>query len=141
MFYIVRYEFEAYPSGTHYYHSHAGLQSAEGIFGPLIVHSNVADDPVYDLYDHNCEEKPHAHCEHVVTINNWMTKTYTARYIRSLFSLSKRSSFSIFSSSMNNFFLPRPLILQPSTPVVPIPKKGISQVCYTFNNVHCHRPV
>ena len=31
------YVFRAYPSGTHFYHSHAGLQSATA-FGPLIVH-------------------------------------------------------------------------------------------------------
>jgi len=31
------YVFRAYPSGTYFYHSHAGLQSATA-FGPLIVH-------------------------------------------------------------------------------------------------------
>ena len=32
-----RYIFRAHPSGTHWYHSHVGLQRDEGIFGALIV--------------------------------------------------------------------------------------------------------
>ncbi len=31
------YEFKAEPAGTHWYHSHAGVQYANGLFGPLIV--------------------------------------------------------------------------------------------------------
>lgn len=31
------YEFIAEPAGTHWYHSHAGVQYGDGLFGPLIV--------------------------------------------------------------------------------------------------------
>jgi FtsP/CotA-like multicopper oxidase with cupredoxin domain len=31
------YEFRATPAGTHWYHSHVGVQYGEGLFGPLIV--------------------------------------------------------------------------------------------------------
>lgn len=31
------YDFEATPGGTHWYHSHAGVQYSDGLFGPLIV--------------------------------------------------------------------------------------------------------
>jgi len=31
------YDFEATPAGTHWYHSHAGVQYSDGLFGPLIV--------------------------------------------------------------------------------------------------------
>jgi FtsP/CotA-like multicopper oxidase with cupredoxin domain len=31
------YEFRAAPSGTHWYHSHVGVQYGNGLFGPLIV--------------------------------------------------------------------------------------------------------
>lgn len=31
------YEFKATPAGTHWYHSHTGVQYSEGLFGPLIV--------------------------------------------------------------------------------------------------------
>ncbi|MES3516411.1 MAG: multicopper oxidase family protein [Natronomonas sp.] len=41
------YEFEAYPSGTHWYHSHVGLQLDRGLYGPLIVEP---DDPAVE-YD------------------------------------------------------------------------------------------
>lgn len=31
------YEFRATPSGTHWYHSHTGVQYGDGLFGPLLV--------------------------------------------------------------------------------------------------------
>ena len=31
------YEFTATPAGTHWYHSHTGVQYSDGFFGPLIV--------------------------------------------------------------------------------------------------------
>jgi FtsP/CotA-like multicopper oxidase with cupredoxin domain len=31
------YEFRATPAGTHWYHSHVGVQYGEGLFGPLVV--------------------------------------------------------------------------------------------------------
>jgi FtsP/CotA-like multicopper oxidase with cupredoxin domain len=31
------YEFRATPAGTHWYHSHVGVQYSEGLFGPLVV--------------------------------------------------------------------------------------------------------
>jgi FtsP/CotA-like multicopper oxidase with cupredoxin domain len=43
------YAFDAYPAGTHWYHSHNGIQSAKGIVGALIVHAK--NDPYKDMYD------------------------------------------------------------------------------------------
>lgn len=37
------YSFLAHPAGTHYYHSHVGLQAASGVHGPLIVRSRSPD--------------------------------------------------------------------------------------------------
>jgi FtsP/CotA-like multicopper oxidase with cupredoxin domain len=31
------YEFTATPAGTHWYHSHTGVQYSDGLFGPLII--------------------------------------------------------------------------------------------------------
>ena len=31
------YEFEARPAGTYLYHSHAGYQLDQGLYGPLII--------------------------------------------------------------------------------------------------------
>jgi FtsP/CotA-like multicopper oxidase with cupredoxin domain len=47
-----RYAFFARNSGTQMYHSHSGLQKADGIYGPFIV--RVPDDSGFnDLYDHD----------------------------------------------------------------------------------------
>jgi multicopper oxidase len=51
------YEFIATPAGTHWYHSHAGVQYSDGLFGPLIV-----DEPAPPAkYDR----------EEIVLINDW----------------------------------------------------------------------
>ncbi len=51
------YEFIATPAGTHWYHSHAGVQYSDGLFGPLIV-----DEPTPPAkYDR----------EEIVLINDW----------------------------------------------------------------------
>eukprot|EP01065_Artemidia_motanka_P035702 TRINITY_DN43592_c0_g1_i1.p1 TRINITY_DN43592_c0_g1~~TRINITY_DN43592_c0_g1_i1.p1 ORF type:complete len:853 (+),score=299.24 TRINITY_DN43592_c0_g1_i1:76-2634(+) len=43
------YKFEAWPPGTHYYHSHMdGVQQAKGLRGPIVVHKR--DDPHAKLY-------------------------------------------------------------------------------------------
>ncbi len=53
------YKFIAEPHGTHWYHSHSGVQYSDGLFGALIVQE---------------KENPYAECyvgEHVVLINDW----------------------------------------------------------------------
>lgn len=40
------YRFEAYPAGTHYWHAHAGMDVADGLTGPVIVHPKT---PSMDL--------------------------------------------------------------------------------------------
>ena len=44
------YRFVAYPAGTHWYHSHDGVQYADGLSGPLIVMpktpTNVATEEI-----------------------------------------------------------------------------------------------
>ncbi len=37
------YEFKAEPAGTHWYHSHTGLQYSEGLQGPLVIESKMND--------------------------------------------------------------------------------------------------
>ena len=53
------YRFRAEPAGTHWYHSHTGVQYSEGLFGALIV--DARDDPYLDQYQQ----------EFVVMINDW----------------------------------------------------------------------
>jgi FtsP/CotA-like multicopper oxidase with cupredoxin domain len=51
------YEFRAEPAGTHWYHSHVGVQYGDGLFGPLIVEER---QPIA-AYDR----------EEVLFINDW----------------------------------------------------------------------
>ena len=53
------YRFKAEPAGTHLWHSHAGVQYGEGMFGMLIV--DAVDDPYRGDYD----------VEQTVCINDW----------------------------------------------------------------------
>lgn len=53
------YRFTAEPAGTHLWHSHAGVQYGEGMFGMLIV--DAVDDPYRGAYD----------VEQIVCINDW----------------------------------------------------------------------
>jgi FtsP/CotA-like multicopper oxidase with cupredoxin domain len=45
----MKYTFIAQPAGTHWYHSHTGVQYGNGLRGALIVHSD--DDPFLEMYD------------------------------------------------------------------------------------------
>ncbi len=51
------YDFVATPAGTHWYHSHAGVQYSNGLFGPLIV-EELQPIAAYDR-------------EEVLLINDW----------------------------------------------------------------------
>ncbi|MFZ7110421.1 MAG: multicopper oxidase family protein [Desulfatiglandales bacterium] len=42
------YEFEARPAGTYIYHSHAGYQLDQGLYGPLIIEPASREDLSYD---------------------------------------------------------------------------------------------
>ncbi len=54
------YEFKATPAGTHWYHSHTGVQYSDGLFGPLIV--DEATPPA--KYDR----------EEIVLMNDWFVE-------------------------------------------------------------------
>ena len=60
------YEFKAEPAGTHWYHSHTGLQYSEGLHGPLIIESKTND------YDYDREE--------VLMIGDWFVEKSDAIY-------------------------------------------------------------
>lgn len=58
------YEFVATPAGTHWYHSHTGVQYGDGLFGPLIVE----DDKPIAPYDR----------EEILLINDWFLQSSEA---------------------------------------------------------------
>lgn len=54
------YEFLARPAGTHWYHSHTGVQYSEGLFGPIIIDRRDEPGP----YDR----------DEVLVVNDWFRK-------------------------------------------------------------------
>lgn len=53
------YTFTAFPAGTHWYHSHTGVQYSDGLFGPFIIEEK--DNPYKNDYDY----------ERVIMISDW----------------------------------------------------------------------
>lgn len=60
-----RYKFQATDPGTHFYHSHAGHQKANGLYGALIIEEPKSGDPNRSYYDHSLPE-------HVIFTSDWM---------------------------------------------------------------------
>uniref|UniRef100_T1JM48 Laccase n=1 Tax=Strigamia maritima TaxID=126957 RepID=T1JM48_STRMM len=65
-----RYSFDAVNPGTHFWHSHSGLQNVDGAHGTLIVRQSSKREPHFNLYD---EDLP----EHVIIITDWLN-TFSA---------------------------------------------------------------
>ena len=60
-----RYIFQAYPPGTHWYHSHSGAQRTDGLFGALIVREDTLPNiPEF----RNLLDLPK---EHTITLIDW----------------------------------------------------------------------
>lgn len=58
-----RYMFQADNSGTHFWHSHVGLQRGDGCFGAFIIRK--PDDPHLPLYDFDLTE-------HIIITQDWI---------------------------------------------------------------------
>lgn len=60
-----RYEFPADVSGTHFWHSHIGMQRGDGAFGALIIKSPQITEQHAKLYDYDLTG------EHVLLLQDW----------------------------------------------------------------------
>ncbi|CAG4968642.1 unnamed protein product [Parnassius apollo] len=60
-----RYQFNASHAGTHFWHSHSGMQRADGAAGALIIRKPKSQDPHGRLYDHD-------RSEHVMIVTDWI---------------------------------------------------------------------
>nr|XP_039257018.1 laccase-5-like [Styela clava] len=69
------YEFTAYPPGTHFWHSHAGLQKADGLAGALIINRDSEDDPHRGQFDVDS-------AEHVLFLADWWHTTTLAFFLK-----------------------------------------------------------
>ncbi|XP_071798153.1 uncharacterized protein [Asterias amurensis] len=67
------YEFLADTPGTHWWHSHTGMQRSDGVFGPLIIKQAAPDDPHSGLYDYDLPE-------HVVVVHDWFHEVTVNRF-------------------------------------------------------------
>ncbi|XP_078042066.1 uncharacterized protein LOC144472650 [Augochlora pura] len=68
-----RYQFYANNSGTHFWHSHVGLQKMNGVAGSLIVRLPAEQDPSKDLYDYDLSS-------HVLFLSDWMNENSVERF-------------------------------------------------------------
>ncbi|XP_076058516.1 uncharacterized protein LOC143035925 [Oratosquilla oratoria] len=68
-----RYNFVVEEAGTHFWHSHSGLQRGDGLFGGLVVRD--PEDPHVDLYD---EDLP----EHLLVVSEWKHETTRSWYLQ-----------------------------------------------------------
>lgn len=59
------YRFNASSPGTHFWHSHSGLQRGDGVFGSLIVRVPPSQDQYFDFYDYDLSE-------HTMNIMDWI---------------------------------------------------------------------
>lgn len=83
-----QYRFLAVTPGTHYWHSHAGMQNADGLFGPLVIREPPEIDEHLGRYDVD-------HPEFTIMINDWFKDMMPGR----LSSLLHRTG-SVLSDSM-----------------------------------------
>ncbi|XP_045762877.1 laccase-4-like [Maniola jurtina] len=60
-----RYQFNASHSGTHFWHSHSGMQRADGAAGGFIIRKPKSQDPFGDMYDYD-------RSEHVMIVTDWI---------------------------------------------------------------------
>lgn len=68
-----RYTFTADHEGTHWWHSHIGMQRADGAFGALIVRQPMKNIRYGHLYDYDLPE-------HIMTIQDWDVRTGTSSF-------------------------------------------------------------
>ncbi|XP_017770706.1 PREDICTED: laccase-2-like isoform X2 [Nicrophorus vespilloides] len=61
---IFRYNFTAVNGGTHFWHSHTGMQRGDGAFGAFIVRTPAAADPHSQLYDYDLTQ-------HTISLLDW----------------------------------------------------------------------
>nr|AAN17506.1 laccase 1 [Manduca sexta] len=60
-----RYQFTARHSGTHFWHSHSGMQRADGAAGAFIIRKPKSQEPYESLYDYD-------RSDHVMIVTDWI---------------------------------------------------------------------
>ncbi|XP_045192997.2 uncharacterized protein LOC123549187 isoform X1 [Mercenaria mercenaria] len=76
-FELFRYEFIADNAGTHWWHSHSGVQLGDGLHGALIVREPASRDPSRSLYDFD-------RSDHIMVITDWAERPVIFRYMEEM---------------------------------------------------------
>lgn len=76
-FTLSRYIFKASPAGTHWYHSHSGMQIGDGLLGAFIVRAPQNSDPSGMLYD--VDES-----DHIIVVNDWLPVISIGRFMNQM---------------------------------------------------------
>ncbi|KAG5870795.1 hypothetical protein JTB14_035288 [Gonioctena quinquepunctata] len=74
-----RYKFNASQPGTFWYHSHIGMQRADGNFGPLIVRIPDTDNVLAQYYDYDLSS-------HIMMISDWDDTLSLDKYLDHIYS-------------------------------------------------------
>ncbi|GAB6019581.1 hypothetical protein CHUAL_001150 [Chamberlinius hualienensis] len=69
-----RYRFTASPVGTHFWHSHAGLQRSDGVHGMLVIRQPSTLDPHSNFYDYDLPQ-------HSLMITDWLSDLSFDRFV------------------------------------------------------------
>ena len=76
-----RYIFKARPSGTHWYHSHTGVQPSDGFFGALIVKERQEKrNEIFNALPQNLKNYQDLPDEHTVIISDWFRESGIVAY-------------------------------------------------------------
>ncbi|XP_038050215.1 laccase-5-like [Patiria miniata] len=67
------YSFPAETYGTHWWHAHAGMQRADGVFGALVVRQPTQREQHGSLYDYDLPE-------HVVLLHDWLDQVTLVKF-------------------------------------------------------------
>ncbi|GJQ82110.1 Lac2 [Trypoxylus dichotomus] len=67
------YQWIAGNAGTHFWHSHTGLQKMDGLYGSIVVRQAPSRDPNSNLYDFDLTT-------HVMLISDWMHEDAAERF-------------------------------------------------------------
>lgn len=77
------YVFDAFPSGTHWYHSHIGAQRTDGLYGALIVREPTSNRPHETEYtkDWGCRlvDEPD---RHTISLLDWQSESSLNLFVR-----------------------------------------------------------
>ncbi|KAK3595486.1 hypothetical protein CHS0354_021582 [Potamilus streckersoni] len=72
-----RYEFTAHPAGTHWYHSHTGMQIGDGLLGAFIVREPASRDPAGSLYNVDSSD-------HILVLQDFLDYLTITRYLNEM---------------------------------------------------------